>query len=111
MKRRAKAKKAKTPAKVMQIDEPLRDGEGQPADTVAVPGIVCKNCKSPNRSAFVRRERVLDLDAVTWNGVLKCHYNRVIWRHCECKDCGKRMIVKEFTMRPERPGKHPKDRT
>lgn len=94
-----KGKKAAkgTKAKVQPVG---RDGEGKPTERVHMLPVICPRCRSPRRSPFIRRETVLDFENVMTEPKLGVHYDRIIYRDCKCLDCGQRMRVREFTMKP-----------
>lgn len=97
-----KAAKKKKPELVENQEDFTRDGEGADPVEVNVLGIVCPRCKSTERRPFKDgRDRVRDFGSVLKEKKLGVFFNRVIYRRTECLRCGQKMIVREFTMRPD----------
>jgi len=100
----AKKKKKTTRRKpeLVDGDDFGRDGEGAEPIPVAVLPVVCPRCKSTRRKPFKDgRDRVRDFDSVLKEPSLGVFFSRIIYRRTECLDCGQKMIVREFTMKPD----------
>lgn len=103
-KKATKRKKASTMKpeliKPGETEEIGRDGEGKKRLTVSILPVVCPRCKSTKRAPFKEgRVRVRDYP-MRQEPTLGVYYNRIIWRRTECLDCGQKMTVREFTIRP-----------
>lgn len=91
-------KKFKKESKVVKpvIQEPQR------AKTVDMVDAVCPNqrCRSTKRKHFDGRKYVKDFDSMMREPKLGIQFNRIIYRKSTCLDCGQKMVVRQFTMRP-----------
>lgn len=102
MKKKTKKTTVETRRKPKLVDDKLRDGEGADPIPVAVLPVVCPRCKSTRRKPFKDgRDRVRDFDSVLKEPSLGVFFSRIIYRRTECLDCGQKMIVREFTMKPD----------
>ncbi len=98
----SKKKKKATRRKPELVENIGRDGEGEDPVSVAVLPVVCPRCKSTSRKPFKDgRDRVRDFDSVMKEPSLGVFFSRIIYRRTECLDCGQKMIVREFTMKPD----------
>lgn len=97
-----KKKTTRRKPKLVDGDDIVRDGEGAEPVAVAVLPVVCPRCKSTRRKPFKDgRDRVRDFDSVLKEPSLGVFFSRIIYRRTECLECGQKMIVREFTMKPD----------
>jgi len=82
----------------------LRDGEGRPRAAVAMRPAICPNCNSANRKPFKDGiDRFIDYPVIKFLPGDGFRYDRIVWRKSECIDCGQKLTVREYTMKPETP--------
>lgn len=103
MKKRVKKKSGVKIVEKAKLEEPGRDGEGQPAKVVPMFPVLCPRCNSPRRKRF--RDGILgtsDFDCLQVHKPTGIKFDRIIRRSTECIDCGQRLIVSEYTRKPEK---------
>lgn len=72
------------------------------AQTVDMLPVFCPNpkCHSTKREHFDGRAITRDFENVLIEPKLGIKFNRIIYRKTVCLDCGQRMVVRQFMMRP-----------